>query len=355
MIVDFGEIISSSMKRTTTVLFKPFDLKKWMLFILIAFLAGSLSNGCNLNLNNNFQEATNQEQSRTEQDTFKAPETGANQPLSPEQRRFVITLVIILVAAVVALIIFLMWLGARFSFVFLEDVVKNDASIKAPFKANRDSGNSYFLFNFSAMSLILVLFAGIVYLGGISLVKADVFAKTVTNIKQVMEILLMALPYLIMLTVLFLTAGVIFLIASNFVVVVMFKDRINVTRAWAKVWGLLRKNIMNFILYLLLRIGLYIGAGIIYFLVSIVSIIAVMIPLGLTGLLLYFISKAIPAGFLVGYWAAIGVIATPVILFLLYCLIGLYLPFAVFFRAFSVRFLGKLDPQYDIMPNEAAL
>lgn len=355
MIVDFGEIISSSMRWTTTVLFKPFDLKKWMLLILIAFLAGSLSNGCNLNFNNNSQEATNQEHVRTEDGAVKPPETGASQPLSPEQRRFVITLAIIVVAAAVALMIFLIWLGSRFSFVFLDDIVKNDASIKAPFKANRELGNSYFLFNLSAMSLILVLFAGIVYLGGVSLVKADVFTKTVTNIKQVMEILLMALPYLIMLTVLFLTAGVIFLIASNFVIVVMFKDRIKIMRAWAKVWGLLRKNTMNFILYLLLRIGLNIGAGIIYFLVSIVSVIAVMIPLGLIGLPLYFISKAVPAGFLVGYWAAIGVIATPVILFLLYCLIGMYLPFAVFFRAFSVRFLGKIEPHYDIMPNEAVL
>jgi hypothetical protein len=42
------------------------------------------------------------------------------------------------------------------------------------------------------------------------------------------------------------------------------------------------------------------------------------------------------------------IVAIPIVLFLWYCFMCMYLPFAVFFRTFSVKFFGKLDSRYNL-------
>lgn len=355
--VDFGEIINSSAKWTITVLFKPFNFKKWLILTFIALLAGYMSNGCNFNYNGGDQSGKNGEVQTNQ--AGKTPEAGGetpssqeNKPLTREEIRIIVIVISVIVLIVLALIVLFTWIGSRFSFIFLEDVIKNDASIAVPFKANREIGNSYFLFCLVFFGIFLALFGSIIYFCVITLIKTGLINVAKPDIKYFMELFLVLLPYLVLTLLLFFASGLISLIATNFVVVVMFKDRIKVMQAWPKVLGLLKKNAGSFILYILIKLGFYIGAGIVYFLVSLICLLVVLIPLALTGVLLYFISRSVLLSYLTIYWVIIGVIATPIILFLIYSLSCLYLPFAVFFRTFSVKFLGRLDPQYDLIAQD---
>jgi flagellar basal body-associated protein FliL len=346
--VDFGEIINSSANWTVTVLFKPFNFKKWLVLAFIALMAGYMSGGCNLNFNDGGRHEDTSKEVQTDQPS-KSAEAGEEKPLTREEMRTVVIVLSVIVLIVVAFIALFTWLGSRFSFVFLEDVIKNDASIAAPFKANGQIGNSYFLFNLVFMGIFLALFGSIVYFCILTLIKTGVINVAEPDIKYFIELFFVLLPYLILALLLFFIFGLISLITTNFVVPVMFKDRIKILQAWSKVLSLLRKNVANFILYLLIKAGFYICAGIVYLLVSLICALVIVIAGALAGIPLYFISTAIPPPSVIIYWVAVGIAATPVLLFLLYCLICLYLPFAVFFRTFSIRFLGRLDPQYDLL------
>jgi len=353
--VNFGEIINSSANWTVTVLFKPFKFKKWLILAFVAIMAGCMSNGCNLNFNNGGQQTEKGQEVRTSQpsETSEGVEESSfvsdAKPFTREDIRFIVIIIAAIVLIILALIMLITWLGSRFSFVFLEDVVNNDASITAPFKANREIGRSYFLFNLVFFGILLVLFGSIIYLGIAALIKAGAFNKDVADIKRTLGFLVIILPHLLLMAVLILASGLISLIATNFVIVVMFKDRIGILKAWPKVLALLKKNIANFIVYILIKAGFYICAGIIYLVTALICLLAVLIPAALLGVVFYLVSRYITAPYLVVYWVIIGIVSTPPALFLLYCLISLYMPFAVFFRTFGIKFLGRLDPQYDLI------
>src|SRR3989338_2556858 len=173
--VNFGEIINSSASWTIAVLFKPFNFKKWMLLTLIALLAGSLSsgfNGCNFNYRN-FDSV--RASKSTVESSPEAPAPSRDKPLSPEEKAVIIGVVAVCVVIVLLLIVLFSWLGGRFSFVFIEDVIKRDASVKVPFTANREIGDSYFLFNLGFIFSYLISFGLIVFLGIMSCVKSGIF------------------------------------------------------------------------------------------------------------------------------------------------------------------------------------
>lgn len=353
--VNFGEIINSSVNWTSTVLFKPFNFKKWLILTFVAIMAGYMSSGCNLNFNNDNQRVERgqgvqtSQSSKTSESAGETSSSSEKKPWTREDIRIIIIVVSVIVLVLLALIVLFMWLGSRFSFVFLEGIIKNDASIKAPFRANRETGNSYFLFNLVFFGAFLVLFGGIIYLCIMTLIKAGVFNKNISGIKQVLELLAVILPYLFLTLPLIFVFSLISLIATNFVVVVMFKNRIKILEAWSKVLALLKKNIANFIVYVLIKAGFYICAGIVYLVASLICLLAVMIPAALLGVVFYLVSRLIMAPYLIIYWIVIGILSAAPVLFLLYCLMCLYLPFAVFFRTFSIKFLGRLDPQYDLI------
>ena len=362
--VDFGAIIGESAEWTKQVLFKPFNLKKWLILAFIAIMAGAMSNGCNFNSggggsNDHHYESQQQEQGTCPSGANEAaPGTSACAPAantdvpSPGVMGVALTIIAVVATFFIALVLILMWLGSRFSFVFLEDVIKNDASIKAPFGANADAGNSYFRFNIVFMLVFLSLLGSLIYIFVVSLIKSGLIDVSNPSSEQLMGFLLMAIPVLLLGFILFVITGLISLITIDLVLPIMYRERIRTLAAWGKAWALVRKNVGNLIVYILIKVGLGIGAGIAYLLLFIAGFIVVVIPMGLIAFALWLISKTMPAAAIFPYWLVIGLILTPVCIFLLYCLMALNLPFAVFFRTYSLKFLERLDPQYAFIKTE---
>lgn len=362
--VDFGAIIGESAEWTKQVLFKPFNFKKWMVLTFIALMAGAMSNGCNFNFNSGGggdrykSQQQEQEAGRCGSAAVQAPQgSSACAPAAQKAPSPAVIGVIITVVAVIALIIIVialvfMWLGSRFSFVFLEDVVKNDASIKTPFGANGDVGNSYFRFNLVLTAVFLAIFGFLVYLFVVTLMKSGLVNVPNPPPEQVLKFLLMLIPTLILGFIVFIITAIISLITVDLAVPIMYKERIRTLAAWGKAWALVRKNAGNFIVYILIKIGLGMGAGIVYILAFIIGFIIVLIPLALLVFVLWLISKMVPVAAIIPYWIFFVMILTPVCIFLLYCLMALNLPFAVFFRSYSLKFLERLDPQYALIKTE---
>lgn len=355
----FDEIISASLEWTSSVLFRPFSPKKWLILTFVAFLAGSIACG---NSNLNFQDRGNRTKEASaaqqyEKKSFQAAkiETPEQKPPSKEEVKSFFEksaagpVVFIIISAVIAgiiLSIILLWICSRFYFIFLEDVVKNDASIAVPFKNNKAIGNSFFKFNLIFLFLLICIIALIVFLGFVSLSNIGAFNKNASL--GFWKILSAILPAILLFVLVIIVCALIGLIMNDFVTIVMFKDRIKIVQAIKKVFSILAGNKLNFVIYVLIKMGLSIVSSIIYSIASFVAIMGLIFPVGVSAAIFYFIFKVMPKDAQPIFMIILIVIAIPVILFLWYCLMCMYLPFALFFRTFSVKFFGRLDNRYNL-------
>lgn len=357
--VDFGAIIGESAGWTKKALFNPFSFKKWMVLTFIALLAGAMSNGCNFN-----SGGGNKGHYESQQEAPKSAAEGEAQACAPimkqkparEDTVLILTIMGALIAFFAAILILFTWLGSRFSFVFLEDIVKNDASIKAPFAANKEQGDSYFKFNIAFMCIFLALLGLLIFFAVLACAKMGVFDSFNTPHRPDTAV---ALGFIAVLIIFFLAlmafifiATMVSVITIDLVLPIMYKEKIRIRAAWGKAWALVKKNAGNFAVYILIKIGLGIGAGLVYVLAFIICFIVALIPVALLGFGFWLIGKSIPVAALIPYWIIAGVILTPICAFLLYCLMALNLPFAVFFRTYSLKFLERLDPQYALIKTE---
>ena len=383
--VDFGAIIGESAEWTKQVLFNPFNFKKWLVLTFIALMAGAMSNGCNFNSggggngSHNYEHkqqqsgAINIPGSADKAEGYTAPSTAAAPASKPAARvsspsagnampemAFVITFAIIAILVVffVALVLLLVWLGARFSFVFLEDVVKNDISLGEPFMANGKEAGSYFRFSLALIlativSIILIVLPAILILAKQGLLA--VFDSRNPDPKAVFGLILVCIPFVLIFILLMVVLTIISVIAKDLVLPIMYKEKIKFLAGWGKAWALVKKNVGNFVVYLLIKLGLGIGAGIVYIIAFILGFIIAAIPVALVVFVLWLISRAMPSAAIFPYWLVIGLILLPICAFLFYCLMSLNLPFAVFFRTYSLKFLERLDPQYALIKTDKPL
>lgn len=367
--VNFTEIISASYEWTATVLFRPFNVKKWLLLGFIALMAGALGGSGGGNGgggSHSYKEDKTQEvQAAETTDTAyaTAKDKSSEGYLSSNTKEEFLSFLrnlknpamvpIVIITATILLIIFIVmsWLGSRFSFIFLEDVIKNDASIRVPFRENKIIGNSLFSFNILFMFMSMLLAGLIIFMCVSSLIKIGIFTKTSTI--GFLKILGVCLPPILLFILLIIIAAIIYLIVNDFVLAVMLREKIKFLQAWEKTLAILGLNKVNFILYILIKIGLNICASLIYLIVYLASLFGMLFPTMACISVFYFIYRIIPEGLQIFYIVILLIIAIPLAIFLIYCLLCLYLPFAIFFRTLSVKFLGRLNPRYNLFKTEA--
>lgn len=350
--VDFGEIINSSASWTITVLFKPFNFKKWLILTFVVIMAGAMSNGCNFRSGFGGQDGNHGSVREEQAAKSGCQDSCSERKITPAEKKTAITVVAIVAAFILALAILFTWLCSRFSFVFIEDIIKNDASIRAPFSANAGIGNSYFRFNVVVMFIFLAALGALIFMLVMAVIKSGLTGVSNPTSEQLLRFFIMLIPVIVAGIAVFSIAALAGLITVDFVLPIMYKERLRILSAWGKAWALVRKNIWNFAVYVLIKIGLGIGAAIAYLVIFIAAFLIIAVPIVLLIVALYFLSKAVPPAAVMPYYITVGAILTPVCLFLLYCLMALNLPFAVFFRSYSMKFLERLDPQYALIQTE---
>ncbi|MDD4955700.1 MAG: hypothetical protein PHP17_06660 [Candidatus Omnitrophica bacterium] len=357
--VKFDEIISASLEWTATVLFRPFSPKKWLILTFIALMAGSISGG-NSNFSSSDRRHDRKESYAANYDQgkpFQLAKTSTPERKSVSRGQFrgffekpsagsVIFLIVLGVIAGVVLLLVLMWFCSRFYFIFLEDTIRNDASIAKPFKNNKTIGNSFFKFNLVFLVFIIGIIALIALFGFMSLSGIGAF-KTGAS-PGAFKVLAAIFPAILLFILFLIIVAVVSLIVNDFAIIVMFKDKIKFMPAIKKVLSVLNLNKLNFLLYILIKMGLAIVSSIVYTITSLVAVMGLIFPIAVIVGGLYFIFKVMPGGMHLVFLIVVIFAAVPVFLFLWYCLVCIYLPIAVFFRVFSAKFFGRLDSRYNL-------
>jgi hypothetical protein len=300
--ISLSDALSRAWNRMISVLFKPFDLHKWLVVGFTAFLAGLAdghrgSGGARGYHNTNFREF----------------------PLFPQRALdwlnahpvWFVAIVFAVVLAVVVGIIFL-WLSSRGKFMFLDNVVRNQAEIAKPWHEYRKEGDSLFVWrlvfgfiSFAAFSLITVFFF---------FSASRIYAETRFSPLPILWIVGLSGVFLI----LGLVVGALSLFLNDFVVPLMYRNRISANHGWKLFLPLLKAHLGSFILY-----------GLIVFAVIIAFVIAVVVA-GLVTCCIGWFLLVIPY---------IGMVVT--------------LPFWYWLRAFGPELLGQFGLEYSLFPPPA--
>jgi len=285
--------------RMVQMLFRPFDLQKWLVVGFAAWLAGLADGGRNGGVSYRPEDGGKEiaDSARAGWEWLAAHAVMAG-------------MIAAAVLALLALIVALLWVSSRGKLVFLDNVIHDRATIVEPWHRLRRQGNSLFAFRLVVMLLLFPVIAGLVGLCVWLALRPGGWAQLgdAATIAGVVGTVVLGFLFLVVLlyTFFFLEA---------FVVPLMYRFDLGVMAAWRRFLGLFSARPWPF-----LACGLFVF-------VLWILVMAVVVTTGLMTCCLGFILLALPY------------IGTVVLL-----------PVLITFRAFTVAFLAQLEPQLTFDP-----
>jgi hypothetical protein len=295
--------ISPAIERVRTILFKPFDLRKWFVIGFCAWLA-YLGKGGGGGGGPNSRVPTKHDQSG-----FQHAKEFFIDNLS-----WLIPVAIIGVILIIALWLVFTWLSSRGKFMFLHCVAQNKAEVKIPWHKFRRQGNSLFIFR---LVVGLVSFLCLTLLVGSSIVFVILCVK---GQNHTIVPFVIALIFLVPITIAIgITLALLFKFMYDFVVPIMFLRTMTCTNAWREFLTILSANKARFTLYILFQIVIAIAIGAILMTAACITCCC-----------------------------AACIFAIP------YIGTVLMLPLLVFKRAYSLFYLRQFGPEFDVFIPEIA-
>ena len=305
MNIDYIEPLSRGWARMKKALFQPFDLAKWFTVGFTAFLAALLDGGGGAGGN-----SRNYGKAKFDFDDFFNFPGYAWEWLNSHPVWF--TLILFGIGFIFVLSIVLTWVSSRGKFMFLDNVVFDKAEVKKPWYEFRREGNSLFVWRFVfGFILFFVFIVSFVY--SFILIREMYFEGSFSS--QIATIIGMIFYFLFLIII----SAYITLFLNDFVVPIMYKNRITTTQAWFKFFPLFNRHIGHFIVY-----GLFIFVLMILVVIAVVIFGFVTCCIGLLLLIIPYIGSVV------------------------------FLPVSYTFRAFSVGFLEQFGEDFKIFPKEEA-
>jgi hypothetical protein len=324
--MNVGGAITPAIEHTGRVLFRPFALRKWLALGLVSILAEAGGGG------GGGGDFSSSDWSRT----------GDASRMMVEWIVGHILLIVVGCAALFVIGLALMWLGSVLKFVYLNQITRDPYAIRAPFGRFIGLGTSYFLWQL-AFGLALLLAIGTL----VVLPILAVFLRPGGASAYVAPVIAIIWAVIVG-GVLIVCWCVIDIFARDFAVTAMFVRGVGIMEGWRTVLPILRANVGQSVLYLLMLIVIAIAVGIGSVIVVLVVAVGFLIPGGLLALIGYAIYSA--GGFsalLIGYIVLMGLALLCAFIYIANCAVQ---PFMVFRRTFALVVLGQAEPSLATVP-----
>lgn len=292
--------IGSAIEKVKTILFKPFDLRKWFVIGFCAWLAflgkggGRHGGGGHLDIREGFGQA---------------------KEFVISNLVWIIPVALIGVVFIIALWLVFTWLSSRGRFMFLHCVAENKAEVKVPWTKFRQHAYSLFLFRivlgligFAAIGLPLLLAGGLI---------AIMVAGNIPGVAAVLGIVMIVL-IIVAISIIFALIGK---FTMDFVVPIMFLRTTSCRAGWREFLTILSINKARFVLYILFQVVIAIA-----------------------------ISAITSIGFCIGCCLC----CVSFLILIPYIGTVILLPLLVFKRAYSLLYLGQFGPEFDVFGPEIA-
>lgn len=305
MNIYYFQPLSRAWDRMVTALFRPFDLGKWLTVGFTAFLADLMSNNGSAGARWSPGNQLNHHDGDLEE-LFDFPRQALEWLQNhPGWLMFGMIALTILIA----IIILLTWLSSRGKFMFLDNVVHNRSKVTQPWYEFKNLGNSLFLWRIG-FGLILV---GVIV---IFVIQAFFIAKDVYERGFEPDFLGPIIGLGLLLILVAVVVGYILVFLNDFVIPIMYKNRISTNQAWQRFLALFSKHWWSFILYGLFWLLVHIAAILVVTMVSLVTCC-----IGLVLIIIPYIGSVI------------------------------LLPISYTFRGLGPEFLAQFGDEFDIVPQ----
>ena len=319
------DTISLAFQHTKRQLVQPFRLWQWTRLAFVGLLAGEMGSGGGCN--------------------FSQPFRSHQQPGMPHLGQILPKIDPVLLAAIVAVLVVtgtivmlvMMYISSVMRFILFDSVLTRECHIREGWNRRQGPGWSYFLWK---IAFGLLTLAAMVALIGVPAAFALSVGWLSSPSQHVFPLALTGIVVFGVCALFFLFAGVIFVFTKDFVVPQMALEGIGVIEGWRRLWPMIQTEKGAYAVYVLMKIGLAIGAGIVVGIASAILVVVLAVPAVSVAL------AAILAGKTAGLsWTvatiSIAVIAICVLFAVLFYLVSLIsVPVIVFFPSYAMYFFA---------------
>jgi hypothetical protein len=326
------DAISPAIQRTKRQLFAPFRFKHWMRLAVVCILTGEITGGggSGLGSGTNFNFPTHP--GRGGMVYLKLAGLNLNLPLE-----FLAWALVIAVAAALLVLVFI-YISSVFRFILFDAVLYNRCDLGEGWRRWQRQGSSYFLWKIGLGLISLAAFAVVIGVPVFAAWRAGWFSHPERHFGALIFGGLGVFGLFVAMIVLI---AVVSLFTKDFVVPVMALEDQRVLEGWQRVLPMLGQEKGAYAFYVVMKILLAIGSAIIFGLLDFLVILALLIPLGLAGLVLFFVAKGAGMTWNPLTIGAVAAAGTAVVLLLILAVALVSTPAMIFFQAYSIHFFGS--------------
>ena len=242
--------------------------------------------------------------------------------------------VVVLGIIAVVLAIALLWtlVGATLQFAFVDMLSTGDIHIRRHFRERFGKGARLFFFEIALIAVMILAVAALVFM----LIR---FGGAGSGVAASLLILAL-IPAFLVAALLF---GLVFLLATDFVVPIMIREDCGVIEGWRRLIGVIASRLWQTVVYVVVRFVLGIVAAIVQVILIVLALVVIAIPFILIGIVLL---AALPENIVLLLALIIPylIIAIPVSLLIA-------VPFVTYFRYYALLVLEGLLPEYRLLPE----
>jgi hypothetical protein len=316
--IEFWAPLGRAWGRTKVLLFRPFDPRRWVVIAFCAWVAYLLDGFSGHPRGGGHWSPGGGDDGDMDVEGLLGALTAAWAGIVAAWEwvlgNWGATLVVFLgIPLVIAAILALVWVTSRFKFVYLDNVVRQTALVVEPWRRLGALGDSLFLFRVGFGLAVMV--AGAVLVALLVMLGILAFGQSTRGL-SIAGLLVAGMVFAVY------AVGVVYayLFLNSFVVPIMYRHNLAAMAAWRAFLPWVGADPVNFLLYGLFVLLLFIAAG---------------LAIGAVGLLtccIAFVLLAIPY---------VGTL--------------LLLPLLVAYRYFSVEFLAQFGPAFDVFAPASAV
>lgn len=311
MDVHYLRPLNRAWQRTRLHLFNPFDIGTWLVLGFTAWLANLGSGGGGgFTWHGNAGDVS---------EVFDRAGDSVDRAWEGVNELFVwLPLVVLGLAFVIGIFLLLLFLSSRGKLIFLDNVVRQRASVIEPWKRTRELGNSLFVWRLCFTIIAALVFVLVSVVGVVGISAAGIVGSVRGNDVSPWVFVALGL-FVLLVVVMVLVAVYIGHFLRNFIVPIMLRRDVKATEAWGVFLSMFRERPWPFIAYGLFVFVLWLGVA------------TTVLVLGLLTCCIGLVLVALPY---------LGTV--------------ILLPVWVTYRALGVEFLSQFDDDLDLFAVLAA-
>ena len=321
--------ITPAFHHTKQQLLQPFRAAQWAKLALVGFLAGEMtSGGCSTP---NFQIPTR---------------TGGSQHflslgLPTVNPMLYAGLIAVLIVAGLILFILFLYLSSVMRFVLFDSVVAKRCEIAQGWNRRQRPGMRYFVWQ---LLFSFVTVAALAFLIGVPAAIAFTLGWLTHAKDHLIALVLGGIALFFVVLGWFLFSLVVQVLTKDFVVPQMALEDLGPIQAWRRLLPMIKSEKGSYAAYLGMKLVMNLGTAMVLAIVSMIAILALLIPVGGIGVVAVLIGKT--AGLTWNVYTISGVVVSVCIFIavVLYVISLISVPATVFFPAYSIYYFASRYP-----------